>query len=114
MSAIEFQKRGLAHAHLTIFLDQEPKFSLQEPINIDWLISAEIPPVTSPHLRELVLKRMFHDPCNAYPTAQCIRRERRSENFSKPFRSEAASVEGGYYVSYRRRRPKEGFIPRSD
>ena len=62
---IEFQKRGLVQAHAIIFLDAVAKFSLQVPSNIDNLISAEITPVTSPHLRELVLKHMVHDPCNA-------------------------------------------------
>ena len=59
VSVIEFQKRGLVHAYLIIFLDQEAKFSLQGPTNIDMLISAEIPPATSPQLRELMLKHMI-------------------------------------------------------
>ena len=75
-SVIEFQKRGLVHAHIIIFLDQEAKFSLQDPTNIDRLISAEITPVTSPHLPESVLKHMIHDPCNANPAARCIREGR--------------------------------------
>ena len=100
VSVIEFQKRGFVHTHIIIFLDQGARFSLQDPTIIDTLISAEIPPVTSPHLRELVLKHMIHDPCNANPTDRCISEERCSKNFPKPIRSETASVEGDYYVSY--------------
>ena len=66
MSVIEFQKRGLAHTHITIFLDQAAKFSLQDSNNIDKLISAEVP-VTSTHLCELVLKHMIHYPCTEDP-----------------------------------------------
>ena len=108
VSAIEFEKRGLVHAHVIIFLDAVAKFSLQDPRNIDKLISAEIPPVISPHLRELVLKHMVHDPCNANPQPRCMREGRCSKNFPKPFRSETASVEGDYYVSYMRRSPENG------
>ena len=73
VSVIEFQKRCLVHAHILISLDQEAKFSLQDPTNKYRLISAEIPPVTSPYLREAVLKHMIHDPCNANLKARCIR-----------------------------------------
>ena len=51
---------------------------------------------------------MIHDPCDANPTALCIREGKFFKNFPKPFRSETVSVEGNYYVSYRRRSPKEG------
>ena len=54
VSVIEFQKLELVHAHIITFLDDTTTFSLQDPTNMDNLISAEIPPVTSPHLRELV------------------------------------------------------------
>ena len=108
VSVIEFQKRGLVHAHIIIFLDEAAKFSLQDPSNIDKLISAEIPSTQASHLRELVLKHMIHNPCSADPAARCMREGKCSKKFPKPFRSETASVEGDYYVSYRRRSPLEG------
>ena len=108
VSVIQFQKRGLVHAYVINFLDAVAKFSLQGPSNIDELISAEIPPVTSPFLRELVLKHMVHDPCNANPQARCMREGTFSKNFPKQFRSETASVGGDYYVSYRRQTPENG------
>ena len=47
---IELQKRGPVQAHTIIFLDQEANFSLHAATNKDRLISAEVPPVTSPQL----------------------------------------------------------------
>ena len=96
------------HAHVITFQDAVAKYSLQEPSNIHNIISPDIPLVTSPHLRELVLKHMVHDPCNKKPQARCMREGKCSKNFPKPFRSETASVEGDYYVSYRRRSPENG------
>ena len=41
-SVMEFQKRGLVHAHIILFLDRPTKFSLQGPLQVDKFISAEI------------------------------------------------------------------------
>ena len=60
------------HAHVIVFLDTVAKFSIQDPSNVYKLISAKITPVISPHLRELVLKHMVHDPCNANTQERCI------------------------------------------
>ena len=73
VSVIEYHKQGLVHAHIIILLDQKAMFSQQDLTNIDRLISAEITPVTFPHLRELMLKHMMHDPCNANSADRCIR-----------------------------------------
>ena len=51
---------------------------------------------------------MIHNPFTEDPAARCIMEGRCSKNYPKPFLSETASVEGDYYVSYRRRNPKEG------
>ena len=42
---IEFQKRGLPHAHCIFILDAVSKSSLRNPDNVDKVISAEIPGV---------------------------------------------------------------------
>ena len=107
VSLIEFQKGGLLDAHIFVFLDQEAKFSTQEPINIGKVISAEIPSDTLPHLRELVLKHVIHYPCTENPTARCLREGRYSKRFPKPSRSDTAPNEDDNYVSYRRS-PEEG------
>ena len=108
VSVIYFEKRGLVHAHIISFLDDATKFSLQDPNKIDNLISAMIPRVTSPHLRELVLKHMIHASCSDNRNSRCMREGRCSKNFPKPFRSETASIEVDNYVSYMRRSPEEG------
>jgi hypothetical protein len=59
---IEFQKRGLPHMHLIIFLYHDSK--LRTPEDINSLISAELPdPDTQPELYYLVVKHMVHGPC---------------------------------------------------
>ena len=63
VSVIEFQRQGLLRAHIITFLNDATRFSLEDPTNIDNQISAEIPPVTSPHLREFVRKHKIHAPC---------------------------------------------------
>jgi Helitron helicase-like domain at N-terminus len=50
---IEFQKRGLPHIHILIFLDEECR--IRDPRSLDSLISAQLPnPQTHPRLYELV------------------------------------------------------------
>ena len=62
MYVIEFQKRGLTHAHMLVILKPEYK-----PLNLeayDMIISTEIPdPGTQRHLYLLVMKHMIHGPC---------------------------------------------------
>ncbi|KAE8195410.1 hypothetical protein CF336_g3094 [Tilletia laevis] len=50
---IEFQKRGLPHSHIVFAVDPELPVAA-----IDKIVSGEVPPETSPRLRELVLKYM--------------------------------------------------------
>ena len=38
VSVIDFQKIGLGHAHIIVFLDQEANFSMQEQTEIDKVI----------------------------------------------------------------------------
>ena len=68
---IEFQKRGLPHMHLLLIMS--PQDRIHNPVEIDDLISAEIPNSNDPLLRELVLKWMIHNPCgNLNPNASCM------------------------------------------
>nr|XP_029713639.1 uncharacterized protein LOC115257822 [Aedes albopictus] len=73
--SIEFQKRGLPHAHILITLQAEDKFTTAE--RIDAFVSAEIPPTTQPSLREIVLRFMMHGPCGpSNPRAVCMENAR--------------------------------------
>ena len=59
---IEFQKRGLPHMHLLLFLDKNDKINTSE--KDDELISAEIPNEDIyPHLYDFVIQFMIHGPC---------------------------------------------------
>lgn len=59
---IEWQKRGLPHAHILLIL--KALHRLRTVDDYDSVISAEIPdPVENPYLHSLVMKHMVHGPC---------------------------------------------------
>ena len=59
---IEFQKRGLPHAHMVLFLAETDK--PRTPEDIDRLVSAEIPdPQVQPEFHDTVKRHMMHGPC---------------------------------------------------
>ena len=92
----EFQKRGLPHVHMIIFL--HPNAKMRSPEEIDSLLSAEFPdPDEQPELFELVLKFMVHTPCGAQnPNAPCMKNGKCSKGFPKPFREETTINEDSY------------------
>ncbi|CAL5426579.1 unnamed protein product [Camellia sinensis] len=62
---IEYQKRGLPHAHMVIILDENDK--LRTPDDYDNIVRAEIPDKRlEPRLYSAVLKHMIHGPCGMY------------------------------------------------
>ncbi len=81
---VEFQKRGLPHIHLIVFL--HPDHKLRTPEDVDSLISAEFPDeATEPELFNLVRKHMVHTPCENDPDARCQVDGKCSKKFSKVF-----------------------------
>ncbi|XP_018494341.1 uncharacterized protein LOC108864000 [Galendromus occidentalis] len=76
MNSIEWQKRGLPHAHIQIWLKTKIQTS-----NVDEVISAEIPHrVSEPALFDIVTENMVHGPCGAInsqlpcmPEGRCIK-----------------------------------------
>lgn len=61
---IEFQKRGLPHMHLLIFLREPDK--IRDAAMVDSIVSARLPdPVTQPALYSTVTRMMLHGPCDA-------------------------------------------------
>ncbi|XP_071740753.1 uncharacterized protein [Rutidosis leptorrhynchoides] len=100
---VEFQKRGLPHAHICIFLDERDK--LPEPEDIDEYICAEIPDKDEdPELHQLVSELMIHGPCgDKNPNCSCTNVEKKcTKNFPKPFTDETTLDTNGYPI-YRRR-----------
>ena len=58
--SIEWQKRGLPHCHLLLWLIAEHRIT---PDKIDDVICAEIPnPTVDPELHQIVMSNMLHGP----------------------------------------------------
>ncbi|GJZ08213.1 ATP-dependent DNA helicase PIF1 [Tanacetum coccineum] len=99
---IEFQKRGLPHAHILLWLEEECKCTT--PTQIDDIISAEIPcPTDDPEGYKVVTEFMLHGPCGK--GAACTVEGKCSKRFPKPFYAETIIDDDGYPV-YRRRDSK--------
>ena len=109
--AIEYQKRGLPHVHILIFLHSEDREQLLNPDNIDKIVSVELPtPEEDPDgtLRRLVESVMIHGPCgNDNPVAPCMAslRSGRSnvctKRYPREFKDNTVVEEDGYPL-YRR------------
>ena len=99
---VEFQKRGLPHAHILLIVRAEDKPTTPE--HIDALVSAEIPDsVSHPHLFRLVETHMVHGPCgHLNPACPCMQDGICTKNYPKSFVPETRVKEGGY-PQYRRR-----------
>ncbi|KAF7835735.1 uncharacterized protein G2W53_010594 [Senna tora] len=99
---IEFQKRGLPHAHILLWLASEEKFSTAS--QIDSVIFAEIPnPHAYPELYEAVKSFMIHGPCGASrTTSPCMINGKYSKHFPNKFADKTSFDQDGY-TKYRRR-----------
>ncbi len=103
---IEFQKRGLPHAHIALRIAGGGP---SQPEDIDKLIRATIPGETEANgrLRRLVLEHMVHGPCgNENPNSPCMQpdkddKKRCSKDYPKPF-CEATFIDERGYVHYKR------------
>lgn len=94
---IEFQKRGLPHAHILVTLQSEYKIRSAEIV--DKYISAELPDQDlHPELFDMVKTNMLHGPCGA----RCIVNGKCSKKFPKEFREETTLEDDGF-PKYRRR-----------
>jgi len=102
MYTVEFQKRGLPHAHILLWLSDLNK--LENAKHIDQVISAELPhPDLYPKLSKVVQTYMIHGPCGAARfNSPCMKKGRCSKFFPKKFRHSTTIDEDGYHV-YRRR-----------
>ncbi|XP_031332288.1 uncharacterized protein LOC116164849 isoform X2 [Photinus pyralis] len=93
---IEFQKRGLPHAHILVTLHQDD--AIRTPEDIDRFISAEIPdPRKEGHLYALVTSHMTHS-CNP----MCLQEGKCSKKYPKDFSENTREAINGYPI-YRRR-----------
>ncbi|GMF57085.1 unnamed protein product [Phytophthora fragariaefolia] len=100
---VEFQKRGLPHAHIVIIVAEEDKPRTREIINK--LVSAEVPDLeVNPDLYETVMTCMMHGPCGpANPDSPCMKDGKCTKGFPKPWHEVMQANLDGFPL-YRRRR----------
>ncbi|CAN0874970.1 ATP-dependent DNA helicase PIF1 [Linum grandiflorum] len=102
MHTVEFQKRGLPHVHIIVWLSDN--YKPKTPDMVDKILSAELPnPSLDPIGYDAVTKFMLHRPCGqSRPSSPCMQDERCSKFFPKPYASETTFDDHGH-VTYRRR-----------
>lgn len=96
---VEYQKRGLPHVHLILWLDRNCR--LTTPDRVDQVISSEFPdPAEDPILFALVKTHMVHGPCRR---RQCLNEKNVcTKRYPKEFRN-VTEINGDSYVNTRRR-----------
>lgn len=105
---VEFQKRGLPHAHLLLILDKDSKLDTTE--KIDKVVRAEIPDEKkNPRLFAIVTNNMVHGPCGKGVNSPCMNGDKCTKNFPKVFQDKTIGGDNIYdgYAIYRRRIGKE-------
>ncbi|XP_057252064.1 uncharacterized protein LOC125494157 [Beta vulgaris subsp. vulgaris] len=92
---VEFQKRGLPHAHILLFLHRNDKFPDAEAINK--IICAELPDKDkNPELYDVVSEFMMHGPCGALNhNAPCTTDKKCTKHFPKKFTEQTTIDEDG-------------------
>ena len=104
--SIEWQKRGLPHAHILVWLAAKNKIHANL---IYFVISAEISEkATNPRLHKIVMANMIHGLCGPLnKNLPCMVDNYCSKHFPKNFCRETQYSNDGYPL-YRRRSPDEG------
>jgi len=101
MYTIEFQKRGLLHAHILLFLHATNKLYTAE--DTDKVITAEIPDKKKKlELYVLVKDCMIHGPCGVgHPNSPCMVNGQCKKYFSKSY-YDTTKVDNDGFPVYRR------------
>jgi len=109
---VEFQKRGLPHAHILLTLDAADK--IYSARHVDATCCAEIPDRDAdPELYNIVVNNMIHGPCGEQynPNAPCMQDGKCSKRFPKSFCEETIREEGKYPMYCRRDNKREVLKP---
>ncbi|GFW51147.1 ATP-dependent DNA helicase [Trichonephila clavipes] len=99
MYSIEWQKRGLPHAHILVWL-----INKITPDQIDQIISAEIPDKhIDPNLFDVVTKKMIHGPCGAFNNnSSCMSDGKCTKRYPRKLVSDTITGNDGYPLYHRR------------
>ncbi|XP_063943538.1 uncharacterized protein LOC108197869 [Daucus carota subsp. sativus] len=99
---VEFQKRGLPHVHMLIWLNSDSKKNLST--NVDNYVSAEIPdPLKDPEGFNAVSKFMIHGPCGLQnPKCACMKNFKCTKHFPKKYNASTIFDQSGFPI-YKRR-----------
>ncbi|GJW09054.1 DNA helicase [Tanacetum coccineum] len=98
ITAVEFHKRGLPHYHTLLWVDSTSK--IQEPEDVDWVISAELPdPHIDPRGYKVVSEMMINGPCSAVNmSATCMQGDKRDTGVSTI--KHQINLDNSYVVPY--------------
>ena len=116
---IEFQKRGLPHAHILVILADDDRVTCSA--DVDNIICAQLPPDPSifaegteeraqaERLELIVLQNMVHGPCGAVnPSSPCMVDGKCSKKFPKKFCEKTVLSTDSTYPEYQRLEPSKG------
>ena len=128
LHVIEFQKRGLQHAHIIVILHEDDRLKTVD--DIDACVSAELPVAPDPadyggdassqtyldayarfeELTELIVSHLTHHGCGpAFPGASCMVDGQCKAGYDKKtFLAATTYQESQIYPMYRRRAPEDG------
>jgi hypothetical protein len=95
---IEFQKRGLPHAHILIFFAEDCKPHTVE--DVDHMISVKLSnPETNRLAHETVARCMMHGPCGVmFPNAPCMEEGKCKKQYPRKFQSETVTDVNEYPI----------------
>ncbi|XP_064647485.1 uncharacterized protein LOC135500168 [Lineus longissimus] len=101
---IEWQKRGLPHAHILCWL-----YNRISSNDIDKYVSAELPHKDQdPVLFDIIKNNMIHGPCGPLnPSSPCMKERKCCKKYPKPLLKDTQTGHDGYPL-YRRRSPQDG------
>ena len=116
---IEFQKRGLPHAHVLVILAEDDR--INSAADVDNVISAQLPPdpelfppgsdqrAQAQRLESIVLQNMIHGPCGKLnPSSPCMVDGKCSKNYPKKFCEKTVINPEKTHPEYQRLEPGKG------
>ena len=106
MFVVEFQKRGLPHAHILIVLDEKDKPKTGK--DYDDIVSAELPDENETPLTFETIKRFnIHGPCGELnPNSPCMHNGKCEKRYPREFTAYTIEDTNGYPIYRRRNKQK--------